>query len=150
MIYTSYSLYLFFAIDTLFSQRISWWDTLRLDLLWTLTWNQNPWYWSLNREIFNAQSWVRNDATKKIDQRKSLSINSQTESIVSFIEDVPVYLNDAIRKFIDEHPNWDQHRLMQAAISGYLLEKGVTSIEMRRFYSQSMFCKKSMRGSIWA
>tara|TARA_A100000164_G_scaffold126756_1_gene112480 strand:+ start:61 stop:351 length:291 start_codon:yes stop_codon:yes gene_type:complete len=85
---------------------------------------------------------------QKIDQRESLSINSQTESIVSFIEDVPVYLNDAIRKFIDEHPNWDQHRLMQAAISGYLLEKGVTSIEMRRFYSQSMFCKKSMRGNI--
>lgn len=85
---------------------------------------------------------------KKIDQRKSLSINRQTESIVSFIEDVPVYLNDAIRKFIDEHPNWDQHRLMQAAISGYLLEKGVTSIEMRRFYSQSMFCKKSMRGNV--
>ena len=85
---------------------------------------------------------------KKTDQRKSLSINSQTESIVSFIEDIPVYLNEAIRKFIDEHPNWDQHRLMQAAISGYLLEKGVTSIEMRRFYSQSMFCKKSMRGNI--
>ena len=85
---------------------------------------------------------------KTIDRRKSLSINSQNESIISFIEEVPVYLNDAIRKFIDEHPNWDQHRLMQAAISGYLLEKGVTSIEMRRFYSQSMFCKKSMRGNI--
>ena len=85
---------------------------------------------------------------KIIDQRKSLSIDSETESIISFIEDVPVYLNDAIRKFIDEHPNWDQHRLMQAAISGYLLEQGVTSIEMRRFYSQSMFCKKSMRGNI--
>ena len=85
---------------------------------------------------------------KTIDRKNSLCINNQTESIVSFIEDVPVYLNDAIRKFIDEHPNWDQHRLMQAAISGYLLEKGVTSIEMRRFYSQSMFCKKSMRGNI--
>ena len=85
---------------------------------------------------------------KIIDQSKSLSIDSETESIISFIEDVPVYLNDAIRKFIDEHPNWDQHRLMQAALSGYLLEKGVTSIEMRRFYSQSMFCKKSMRGNI--
>ena len=83
-----------------------------------------------------------------IDQKKSLSINCQNESIVSFIEDVPVYLNDAMRKFIDDHPNWDQHRLMQAAISGYLLEKGVTSLEMRRFYSQSMFCKKSMRGNI--
>ena len=86
--------------------------------------------------------------SKKPDQHKSISINDQNESIVSFIEDVPVYLNDAMRRFIDDHPNWDQHRLMQAAISGYLLEKGDTSLEMRRFYSQSMFCKKSMRGKL--
>ena len=84
---------------------------------------------------------------KEIDQQKSISID-ENQSIVSFIEDVPVYLNDAMRKFLDDHPNWDQHRLMQAAISGYLLEKGVTSLEMRRFYSQSMLCKKSMRGNI--
>ena len=75
-------------------------------------------------------------------------VSHQIESIVSFIEDVPAYLNEAMRKYIDDHPNWDQHRLMQAAISGYLLEKGVTSLEMRRFYTQSMFCKRSMSGSI--
>ena len=86
--------------------------------------------------------------SKKIDHQNSISINDQNESIVSFIEDVPAYLNDAMRKYIDDHPNWDQHRLMQAAISGYLLEKGVTSLEIRRFYSQSMFCKRSMRGGI--
>ena len=94
------------------------------------------------------RSTVEEIQSKKIDQQNSISINDQNESIVSFLEDVPVYLNDAMRKYIDEHPNWDQHRLMQAAISGYLLEQGVTSIEMRRFYSQSMFCKRSMRGSI--
>ena len=86
--------------------------------------------------------------SKKIDQQKSISINDQNESIVSFIEHVPAYLNDAMRKYIDDHPNWDQHRLMQAAISGYLLEKGVTSVEIRHFYTQSMFCKRSMSGSI--
>ena len=86
--------------------------------------------------------------SKKLDQQTSISIDDHSESIVSFIEDVPVYLNEAMRKYIDDHPNWDQHRLMQAAISGYLLEKGVTSLEMRRFYTQSMFCKRSMRGSI--
>ena len=86
--------------------------------------------------------------SKKKDQQRSIPINDQNDSIVSFIEDVPAYLNDAMRKYIDNHPNWDQHRLMQAAISGYLLEKGVTSLEMRRFYSQSMFCKRSMRVSI--
>ena len=86
--------------------------------------------------------------SKEIDQQNSISMNDQNESIVSFIEDLPFYLNDAMKRFLDDHPNWDQHRLMQAAISGYLLEKGVTSLEMRRFYSQSMFCKRSMRGSI--
>ena len=86
--------------------------------------------------------------SKKIDHQNSISINDQKESIVSFIEEVPAYLNEAMRKYIDDHPNWDQHRLMQAAISGYLLEKGVTSLEMRRFYTQSMFCKRSMSGSI--
>ena len=86
--------------------------------------------------------------SKKIDRQNSISSNDQNESIVSFIEDVPVYLNDAMRKYLDDHPNWDQHRLMQAAISGYLLEKGFTSLEMRRFYTQSMFCKRSMSGSI--
>ena len=86
--------------------------------------------------------------SQKIHQQNSISINDQHESIVSFIEEVPVYLNEAMRKYLDDHPNWDQHRLMQAAISGYLLEKGFTSLEMRRFYSQSMFCKKSMRGNI--
>ena len=93
-------------------------------------------------------STVEGIQTKKIDQQNSISINDQNESIVSFIEDVPIYLNDAMRKYLDDHPNWDQHRLMQAAISGYLLEKGVTSLEMRRFYTQSMFYKRSMSGSI--
>ena len=86
--------------------------------------------------------------SKKIDHQNSISINDQKESIVSFIEDVPAYLNEAMRKYIDDHPNWDQHRLMQAAISGYVLEKGVTSLEIRRFYTQIMFCKRSMSGSI--
>ena len=86
--------------------------------------------------------------SRKTDQQTSISINDPNESIVSFIEDVPIYLNDAMRKYLDDHPNWDQHRLMQAAISGYLLEKGVTSLEMRRFYTQSMFCKKTMRGNL--
>ena len=86
--------------------------------------------------------------SKKIDHQNSIFINDQKESIVSFIEDVPAYLSEAMRKYIDDHPSWDQHRLMQAAISGYLLEKGVKSLEMRRFYTQSMFCKRSMSGSI--
>ena len=73
---------------------------------------------------------------------------SSNDVLVSFIQEIPAYLKESMSTFIEEHPNWDQYRLMQAAISGYLLEKGVTSLEMRRFYTQSMFCKRSMSGSI--
>ena len=73
---------------------------------------------------------------------------SSNDVLVSFIQEIPSYLKEAMSTFIEEHPNWDQYRLIQAAISGFLLDKGNTSIEMRRFYSQSMFCKKSLRDSM--
>ena len=63
---------------------------------------------------------------------------------ISFIQEIPESLRDAMSTFIEEHPNWDQYRLMQAAISGYLLQKGVESREINRLYSQSMFCKKAL------
>tara|TARA_B100000965_G_scaffold359293_2_gene339247 strand:+ start:10161 stop:10451 length:291 start_codon:yes stop_codon:yes gene_type:complete len=86
--------------------------------------------------------------SKEIEQTESLSINYEDESIVSFVEVVPADIALAMRTYMEKHPNWDQYRLVQAAISGFLLEKGDTSIEMRRFYSQSMFCKKSLRESL--
>ena len=52
--------------------------------------------------------------SKKIDQQNSISINDQNESIISFIEDLPVYLNDAMRRFFDDHHYWDKHRLVPA------------------------------------
>ena len=77
---------------------------------------------------------------KEIDETVILSINDE---LVSFIQEIPDYLKDAMSAFIDKYPNWDQYRLMEAAISGYLLDKGVESREINRLYFESMFCKKS-------
>ena len=74
--------------------------------------------------------------------------DSCKEELVSFIQEIPTYLKEAMSSFIEEHPNWDQYRLMQAAISGYLLQKGVQSREVNRIYSESMFCKKAFGSSI--
>ncbi len=68
---------------------------------------------------------------------------STNDDVVSFIEKVPSHLNDAMSMFMDEHPNWDQHRLIQAAISGFLVQKGVSYREINRIYSESMFCRKA-------
>ncbi len=73
---------------------------------------------------------------------------STNDDVVSFIEDVPSHLNDAMSIFMDEHPNWDQYRLIQAAISGFLVQKGVSTREINRIYSQSMFCRKAFSRSL--
>ncbi len=80
---------------------------------------------------------------KEIDQSTNSSTNTKEDVLVSFIQEIPDYLKVAMSTFIDKHPNWDQYRLMQAAISGYLLEKGVDSREINRLYFKSMFCKKA-------
>ncbi len=76
----------------------------------------------------------------KTEVSETLSTN---DDVVSFIEEVPSPLNDAMSIFMDEHPNWDQYRLIQAAISGFLVQKGVSTREINRIYSQSMFCRKA-------
>ena len=79
---------------------------------------------------------------KSLDKKETLSITNENDLLVSFVREVPVYLKEAMSDFIDKHPNWDQYRLVQAAISGYLLDKGVYSREINRLYFKSMFSKK--------
>ena len=81
----------------------------------------------------------------EIDETVSHSMNDE---LVSFIQEIPDYLKEAMGAFIDKYPNWDQYRLMEAAISGYLLDKGVESREINRLYFKSMFCKKSFGESL--
>ena len=81
----------------------------------------------------------------QIDPIENLSLN---DDLVSFIQEIPEYLKEAMSAFMDKYPNWDQYRLMEAAISGYLLEKGVKSREINSLYFQSMFCKKALGQSL--
>ena len=81
----------------------------------------------------------------KKDPTKKLSVNDE---LVSFIQEIPEYLKEAMSGFMDKYPNWDQYRLVEAAISSYLLEKGVDSREINSLYFKSMFCKKAFGQSL--
>ncbi len=63
--------------------------------------------------------------------------------LVSFLADIPAPLQAAMTTFIERHPNWDQYRLIQAAISGFLVQNGVESRKVTRLYLDNMFCSKS-------
>jgi hypothetical protein len=58
---------------------------------------------------------------------------------VSLRADVPEPLLEAMRVFIERHPNWDQYRLFQAALAGFLVQNGVRDRSVTRCYLANLF-----------
>ena len=72
-------------------------------------------------------------------------IDSQlTESLVSFQSELPLPLQEAMTRFIEHHPNWDQYRLVQAALAGFLVQNGIASREITRVYVGNMFRRETL------
>ena len=65
-------------------------------------------------------------------------------SVVSFQSEVPQPLQQAMNQFIEGHPNWDQYRLVQAALAGFLVQNGHASREITRVYVGNMFRRESL------
>jgi hypothetical protein len=53
--------------------------------------------------------------------------------------EVPEALLEAMRTFIDQHPNWDQYRLVQAALAGFLVQHGCQDRAVTRCYLANLF-----------
>ena len=58
---------------------------------------------------------------------------------VSLRAEVPEPLLEAMRAFIDRHPNWDQYRLFQAALAGFLVQHGNHDRAVTRCYLANLF-----------
>tara|TARA_Y100001978_G_C23417433_1_gene302119 strand:+ start:260 stop:511 length:252 start_codon:yes stop_codon:yes gene_type:complete len=63
--------------------------------------------------------------------------NKQKE-IVSFKCELNENLQKAMKEFIDQHPNWDQYRIIQAAIAGFLMQNGFHNRKLTRLYIGNM------------
>ena len=61
------------------------------------------------------------------------------EEIISFKCDLHGTLQKAMNKFVEDHPNWDQYRILQAAIAGFLMQKGFQNRDLTRLYIGKMF-----------
>ena len=66
------------------------------------------------------------------------------ESVVSFHAELPVDLKASMTAFIERYPNWDQYRLVQAALAGFLVQNGVVSRSITRLYIGKMFACDSL------
>ena len=66
------------------------------------------------------------------------------DGVVSFHAELPEPIQQAMTSFIERYPNWDQYRLIQAALAGFLVQNGVESREITRLYVGNMFRRQSL------
>ena len=81
---------------------------------------------------------------KNIDftEDKSLIQSSdvlESEDTISFQTEIPKQIQQAMKAYIEKHPNWDQYRLLQAALAGFLIQNGISSRLITRLYIGNMF-----------
>ena len=61
------------------------------------------------------------------------------DDIISFKCELHGNLQQAMNTFVEQHPNWDQYRILQAAIAGFLMQKGFQNRDLTRLYIGKMF-----------
>ena len=61
------------------------------------------------------------------------------EEVISFKCELQENLQKAMNEFVEKHPNWDQYRILQAAIAGFLMQKGFQNRDLTRLYIGNMF-----------
>ena len=62
-----------------------------------------------------------------------------SEDVISFQTEIPKSIQQAMKVYIEKHPNWDQYRLLQAALAGFLIQNGISSRLITRLYIGNMF-----------
>ena len=83
-------------------------------------------------------------AVATVEQRVLASAGLDESGTVSFQTQLPQPLQQAMVGFVERCPNWDQYRLVQCAIAGFLSHNGVGSREITRLYVGSMFRRESL------
>ena len=68
-----------------------------------------------------------------------LQIPDHAPGSVSVENQFPEDLYDAMREFVRIHPQWDQYRLMQAALAGFLFQQGCPDRAVSRHYLDGLF-----------
>ena len=76
---------------------------------------------------------------QELNYNKNSKILNYNEEVISFKCELQENLQKAMKEFVEEHPNWDQYRILQAAIAGFLMQKGFQNRNLTRLYIGNMF-----------
>ena len=75
---------------------------------------------------------------QELNYDENLKVLSHKDEVISFKCELQENLQEAMKQFVEEHPNWDQYRILQAAIAGFLMQKGFQNRDLTRLYIGNM------------
>ncbi len=70
-------------------------------------------------------------------------IPDHAPAYVSVVNEFPQDLYEAMTGFIAAHPQWDQYRLMQSALAGFLFQQGCQERAVAQHYLNGLFRRES-------
>ena len=75
------------------------------------------------------------------EQKSSIESSEvlESEDTISFQTEIPKHIQQAMKVYIEKHPNWDQYRLLQAALAGFLIQNGISSRLITRLCLGNIF-----------
>ena len=89
-------------------------------------------------EFYKFNLTSKNFDMQKLSYDEKIVLN-QKDEVISFKCELQENLQKAMKEFVEKHPNWDQYRILQAAIAGFLIEKGFQNRDLTRLYIGNMF-----------
>ena len=109
----------------------------------------NAWDYSLLTEVDDLAILKKTESCRfyfiKFYNMKELNYDvnpivlNHKDEVISFKCELQENLQKAMKKFVEDHPNWDQYRILQAAIAGFLMQKGFQNRDLTRLYIGNMF-----------
>lgn len=58
---------------------------------------------------------------------------------VSILTEIPEQLHESLKRYLETHPDWDQDRVLTAALSLFLLQNGNSDRNAARVYLETLF-----------
>ena len=82
---------------------------------------------------------------QELNYDENSKVLNHKDEVISFKCELQENLQKAMKEFVEEHPNWDQYRILQAAIAGFLMQKGFQNRDLTRLYICLLYTSPSPR-----
>jgi len=104
----------------------------------------NLWNFTHNNILDNCGEFVDLNFNKffnmqELNYDENSTVLNHNDEVISFKCELQENLQKAMKEFVEDHPNWDQYRILQAAIAGFLMQKGFQNRDLTRLYIGNMF-----------